>query len=285
MLQATELQLEADVEVDVTAAGAPKKRTFKAFQRGLKRKPMALIKKLHKAAPMCYIDVWVAVIGESSGYAFVEFKTDREMNCDLSMFRLLPGLSSSKKNMLKPCNELKPSQSRPERSSSLSWNSKRVDAAPFKQWYLQHYGVEIGRKKKSAAAKKEGEEEGNFKDAIKLVIDFKESDLKPEVYSYLIAMTTLVSDFGISRLVMIVGGNTPVIENMGDSTANLLSATIGYIAPEYGFGSGTSIKGDVYSFGVLVLEMVTRKRPYSMMTVKLKELMLKYTISMQKGVL
>ncbi|KAF7145932.1 hypothetical protein RHSIM_Rhsim04G0015500 [Rhododendron simsii] len=35
----------------------------------------------------------------------------------------------------------------------------QVDAAPFKQWYLQHYGVEIGRKKKtSASAKKEGEE-------------------------------------------------------------------------------------------------------------------------------
>ncbi|XP_009765854.1 small ribosomal subunit protein eS8 [Nicotiana tabacum] len=33
----------------------------------------------------------------------------------------------------------------------------QVDAAPFKQWYLQHYGVDIGRKKKSAA-KKEGEE-------------------------------------------------------------------------------------------------------------------------------
>ncbi|PPR96633.1 hypothetical protein GOBAR_AA24029 [Gossypium barbadense] len=31
------------------------------------------------------------------------------------------------------------------------------DAAPFKQWYLQHYGVDIGRKKKTAA-KKEGEE-------------------------------------------------------------------------------------------------------------------------------
>jgi small subunit ribosomal protein S8e len=34
----------------------------------------------------------------------------------------------------------------------------QVDAAPFKQWYLQHYGVDIGRKKKtSAATKREGE--------------------------------------------------------------------------------------------------------------------------------
>ncbi|CAN1221048.1 40S ribosomal protein S8 [Linum grandiflorum] len=33
----------------------------------------------------------------------------------------------------------------------------QVDAAPFKQWYLNHYGVDIGRKKKNpvTAAKKE----------------------------------------------------------------------------------------------------------------------------------
>ncbi|XP_021719197.1 40S ribosomal protein S8 [Chenopodium quinoa] len=36
----------------------------------------------------------------------------------------------------------------------------QVDAAPFKQWYLQHYGVEIGRKKKAAAAAKKETEEG-----------------------------------------------------------------------------------------------------------------------------
>ncbi|KAJ4956318.1 hypothetical protein NE237_013101 [Protea cynaroides] len=35
----------------------------------------------------------------------------------------------------------------------------QVDAAPFKQWYLQHYGADIGRKKKGAV-KKETTEEG-----------------------------------------------------------------------------------------------------------------------------
>ncbi|KAM7527465.1 hypothetical protein LguiB_030875 [Lonicera macranthoides] len=35
----------------------------------------------------------------------------------------------------------------------------QVDAAPFKQWYLQHYGIDIGRKKKGPA-KKEATEEG-----------------------------------------------------------------------------------------------------------------------------
>ncbi|XP_031101493.1 40S ribosomal protein S8-2-like [Ipomoea triloba] len=34
----------------------------------------------------------------------------------------------------------------------------QVDAAPFKQWYLQHYGVDIGRKKKGAAKKETTEE-------------------------------------------------------------------------------------------------------------------------------
>ena len=30
----------------------------------------------------------------------------------------------------------------------------QVDAAPFKQWYLTHYGVDIGRKKKTPAPAK-----------------------------------------------------------------------------------------------------------------------------------
>jgi small subunit ribosomal protein S8e len=36
----------------------------------------------------------------------------------------------------------------------------QVDAAPFKQWYLTHYGVDIGRKKKTPAAAKKDATEG-----------------------------------------------------------------------------------------------------------------------------
>ncbi|KAF9586980.1 hypothetical protein IFM89_039852 [Coptis chinensis] len=51
------------------------------------------------------------------------------------------------------------------RGGNVKWRALRLDtgnfswgsAAPFRQWYLQHYGIEIGRKKKSAA-KKEGAE-------------------------------------------------------------------------------------------------------------------------------
>ncbi|XP_047943489.1 putative leucine-rich repeat receptor-like serine/threonine-protein kinase At2g24130 [Salvia hispanica] len=85
-------------------------------------------------------------------------------------------------------------------------------------------------------------------------------DLKPSNVLLNDDMTALVSDFGISRLVMTVEGGG-MVENAGNSTANMLCGSIGYIAPEYGFGAETSTKGDVYSFGVVVLEMVTRKRP------------------------
>jgi small subunit ribosomal protein S8e len=36
----------------------------------------------------------------------------------------------------------------------------QVDAAPFKQWYLTHYGVDIGRKKKAPAVAKKDAAEG-----------------------------------------------------------------------------------------------------------------------------
>ncbi|XP_044476886.1 putative receptor-like protein kinase At3g47110 [Mangifera indica] len=83
-------------------------------------------------------------------------------------------------------------------------------------------------------------------------------DLKPQNILLDEDMVAHVSDFGIAKLL-----------DEGDSkTWTLTQATLGYMAPEYGSMGIVSTRGDVYSFGILLMETFTRKKPTDEMFVE-----------------
>ncbi|XP_057766266.1 probable LRR receptor-like serine/threonine-protein kinase At3g47570 [Salvia miltiorrhiza] len=80
-------------------------------------------------------------------------------------------------------------------------------------------------------------------------------DLKPSNILLDDDMVACVGDFGLAKIV------SNILPSHESNSSIGIKGTLGYVPPEYGTCESISMQGDVYSYGIILLEMFTNKRP------------------------
>ncbi|KAK9069015.1 hypothetical protein SSX86_013131 [Deinandra increscens subsp. villosa] len=75
-------------------------------------------------------------------------------------------------------------------------------------------------------------------------------DVKPNNILLDENMEARIADFGLARMMV-----------KKNETVSMVAGSYGYIAPEYGYTLKVDEKSDVYSYGVVLMELITGKRP------------------------
>ncbi|CAL5330245.1 unnamed protein product [Camellia sinensis] len=184
--------------------------------------------------------------------------------------KVLQECSQSYRNLKRECQILSEIRHRNlVKMVGVSWNSK------FKAIVLEFMGNGNLEQHLHPSGSEEGRCKLTLMERLQIAIDVAHGleylhegcssqivhcDLKPQNVLLDDDMVAHVADFGIAKLTL---HHNP----KGDynSTTNFLRGTVGYIPPEYAQGIEVSASGDVYSFGVIMLEMITGKKPTNQM--------------------
>lgn len=157
---------------------------------------------------------------------------------------------------------------------SLERETMRKDRRNRKprEWWKEEFCEELSKKKKKRGLKSSNEGDLWWQGDEEIVQDRKRSKNKSSRCSVDRWLDGFSGDFKIGRRRNsqdYASGEIP--KSGGISSTPSMRGTVCYAAPEYGGGARVSDKCDVYSFGVLLLVLVSGRRPLQVMASPISE--------------